>query len=77
MDTIFQTIKTFIIDHKQHEVVEYVFFGLFILGLIAAAIISIVWLIRINKDIKQMNIDERKRGKRILKFLSRRNNKTY
>lgn len=77
IERIWMVIKSFLLDHSQHAWLEHLLLYLFIAGLIVATILLIEWYIKLNKDIKQMDKAKRKRDKQILKFISKKDNKTY
>jgi hypothetical protein len=48
-----------------------------VVGLAIIITLTIMILIKINKDIRKMDKEKRKRDKHILRFLSDKKNKTY
>jgi len=76
-EKIWNAIKLFIINHKLHYWLENNFLYLAGVGMILIIILIILLIIKINKDIKKLDKEKRKRDKQILKFLSDKKNKTY
>lgn len=77
LERIWQGIKMFWINHEQHSWLEQTLFIIFIIGVVVAIALLIIKVYKINKEIKEMNKDKRKRDKSLLKFISKKNNKTY
>ena len=75
LEKIWNLIKLFIFKHDIQ--LENLFLYLFIIGSIAILILLIILIVKLNKDIKQLDKDSRKREKDLLKFLSDKKNKTY
>jgi hypothetical protein len=77
MEHLWQLIKGFVLNHQQHAWLEYTFLYFLIAGIIATVVILIFIYIKVDKDIKKMDEEKRKRDKKILKFLSDKKNKTW
>ena len=76
-ERIWNTLKQFFSKPEVSEFITQDLFYLFILGLVVVFVLIILVLIKTNKEIKEMNKNERKRGKSLLRFLSNKKNKTY
>jgi hypothetical protein len=73
LERISASIKEFLGNHAEHAWLEHLLLYLFITGVVAYIILSIYTYMKINKDIKELNKDKRKRDKQLLKFLGKKN----
>jgi|ADurb_Gel_03_Slu_FD_contig_21_4862228_length_559_multi_4_in_0_out_0_2 fucose permease len=76
-ERIWNTLKQFFSKPEVSEFITQHLFYLFLIGLAVVLVLIVLVLIKTNKEIKEMNKNERKRGKSLLKFLSNKKNKTY
>ena len=76
-ERIWNTLKQFFSKQEVSEFITQHLFYLFLIGLAVVLVLIVLVLIKTNKEIKEMNKNERKRGKSLLKFLSNKKNKTY
>lgn len=77
LEKIWQAIKMFWLNHEQHAWLEQTLFIIFIIGVVIALTLLVIKICKINKEIKEMDKAQRKRDKNLLKFISKKNNKTY
>ena len=77
IEKIFQSIKSLFTDPGFQKTVADISFYLFIIGLGAVLILTIILIIKVNKDIKNLDNSKRKRDKTLLRFLSNKKNRTY
>lgn len=77
LETLLNLLENYAENHYGHTWLENHLLYLTILGVAITVVMGVIFFIKINKDIKRMDRDQRKRDKRNLKYLSNKKNKTY